>query len=113
MKLALTILCSLLLALTPAMSAQFSPVTMTPKAHAVCGCGGKMPCCAARSTSHSNPAPLTATSVSSQNLISVPVASVIGWLPPASEIFLPSFRVATASMADGLPLYKWDCALLI
>lgn len=116
MKLAFSILCGLLLALTPAASLRAAPACVAKaavNAPAPCHCGGQMPCCAARPAVPAPPAPLAAPNAGAQNLLSLPAPSPNGWPSPAAEIsFAPSVSSPMQNFGSA-PLYRRNCALLI
>ena len=109
MKIALTILCSLLLICAQAVAAA-TPVAMAAQSHS-CGCGGKMPCC--KTAPVSPKAPLDATvSVAAQQILSpVPVAVVWVWAAAGtSENFSSVGKLPSAQTA---PIYARHCVRLI
>jgi len=109
-KIALSILCSLML-----LWAQLA-VAAVPAAGAIAGqpmkhccCGGKMSCCHA-----SAPQPLAATpQLGSQNQIVSPVPAVVVWVLAAAETSSISPIVASALTAGDAPLFARHCAWLI
>jgi hypothetical protein len=112
MKTALAIVCSLLLAGTPFLLAQAVP-PCAKQNHACCHCGGKMSCCAGKSSPDSQPTPAVPAQSSSQNqlLLLIPHAST--WTLLNNETHPISFTAASPSSMTSAPLYARDCARLI
>lgn len=105
MKIALTILCSLLLVLGQAVAVSAPAGGL---AAADCGCGGKMACCQQTPVP---PAPPAATvPAGSQNQMVSPIPAVVAWvLAPAgtASISPPVSPLLTAASA---PIFARHCA---
>lgn len=113
MKMAWAIICSLMLAVTPALLAQApSPACAQQPMRACCHPGHIMPCCQGK-PSNSQPVPNVPPS-GNQTQISLLFANafVVCVLPDATT---PQFSSAVALplTATGSPLYTRNCALLI
>jgi hypothetical protein len=111
-KLALTILCSLMF-LGGQMAAMAMPIAGASQSAHHCGCGGKMPCCAAGPSSVPH-MPVTATvSAGSQNLILSPVPAVVIWFLPTAAASSISPVITISPKAGDAPLFARHCAWLI
>ncbi|MDR3456521.1 MAG: hypothetical protein P4N60_03685 [Verrucomicrobiae bacterium] len=108
MKIALTILCTLLLLGSQMVVASASPTNPVAQD---CGCGGKMACCRTAPASHSNP--LEAASVSTSQQILSPVPATVVWVLAAAGT--PSLvpPVSSSLAAAAAPLYARICVRLI
>ncbi|HUZ07749.1 MAG TPA: hypothetical protein VMV89_09710 [Candidatus Paceibacterota bacterium] len=116
MKLALAIICSLMLAGSPFLSAQ----TLLPAgcakqpASASCHChhGCKMPCCQAKSSPTSPSAPVV-PQTTGQNQLSLLAAGIVAWiLPDAPVTSIPS-AAPISFVTKDTPLYARNCVRLI
>jgi hypothetical protein len=112
MKTALAIVCSFLLAGTPLLLAQ-SPSSCASQARACCKHGVTMPCCAAKSSPDSQPAPAAPASAGGQIQLSLLAPAVLIWTLPATPANSIVPTSATPSLAASAPLYALDCARLI
>jgi hypothetical protein len=107
-KIALTILCSLLFVLGQ-MATLSSPVVSVGHVQKNCGCGGKMSCCQRASV----PQPITATAqANSQNQILSPVPPVVVWgfVPVGTGSVSPT---PPSLILGSAPIFARDCAWLI
>lgn len=112
MKLALTILCSLLMVGTPLMSATAIP-SCVKQARACCHPGGNMACCAAKSVPDSQSASAVPAASSSQNLLSLPSPNVVVWFLPENPASLFSSASLLPLQVTTATLYARNCARLI
>ncbi len=112
MKFTLTILCSLLF-LGGQMAGIAAPAACAGRPAQHCGCGGKMPCCAARPASLPQ-TPVTATMpAGSQSQILSFVPAVVVWvLAPAGDSSSAPV-VSPVLTAGAAPLFARHCAWLI
>jgi len=81
-----------------------------------CDCGGKMKCCAARDNASSESIPLAPASKSAERIFQdlqagLAKVTVVVPIPAAADVF--SHFLAAFPVADAVPLFKRDCALLI
>jgi hypothetical protein len=106
-KIALAIVCSLLLVLGQAM-AQSVPVASTGAAVKDCGCGGKMSCCR-----HASQPPVATVPVSSQNQIVSSVPAVMVWVLASTKTSQISPTVSPSLSVGAAPIFARDCARLI
>jgi len=107
-KIALTILCSLML-----LWGQVA-VASAPAANVVahdCGCGGKMACCRTAPTSHSTPLDTTVAVASQQILSPVPATAVWVLAAAGTPAIVPTVPPSLAA-ADA-PLFARICVRLI
>lgn len=109
MKFALAILCSLMLVWGQALAASAPAVNHASIHH--CGCGGKMACCQAASTSHSAPIDATPSGASQQILSLVPVTVI--WFLTATATPPVSPAVSASLKADAPPIFARNCVRLI
>jgi hypothetical protein len=112
MKTALAIVCGFLLAGAPFLLAQAAP-SCVKQNQAICHCGGKMSCCAAKSLPDSRPMPAVPVPSSSQNQFSLLAPHALAWALLNNETHPISFTVVSPSLVTGAPLYARDCARLI
>jgi len=110
-KTTLAIVCSLLLAGTPIVSAQAPAVGVVRGAHACCHC--HKACCAAPASPQSLPVPAAPVPGSSQSQFLTLAPGALAWTLPAAPAV--EFSVSTSSLltANAAPLYARDCARLI
>ncbi|HEV2693208.1 MAG TPA: hypothetical protein VG347_09965 [Verrucomicrobiae bacterium] len=108
MKLALTILFSLLL-----LGAQAMVISVPAAGPAAqnCGCGGKMACCKTAPVSHSAPVDATTATASQQILSPVPASVVLVLLAAATPSISPT--VPAFLSVTGTPLFARLCVRLI
>jgi len=111
MKLALVMMCGLLLTGTPFLSA--SPACDQPAAPARCQCGGKMSCCAAQPSSGSPAAPAVPAPLVGQNQMSLLPPFRLAWQMPESFIQTISFSSGPPLAAVDSPLFARNCVRLI
>ena len=112
MKIALAILCSLLLAWAQVVVASVPVTTGGPAAHD-CGCGGKMPCCQAAPAAPASQ-PLSATAPApSQNQILSPAPATVLWVLPATETPIFSPGVSPSLTAGSALIFARNCVRLI
>jgi hypothetical protein len=108
-KIALAIVCSLLLVLAQAMAVSV-PTASANVAKPDCGCGGKMSCCQRASA----PQPLAATvPASAQNQLLSPVPAAVVWVLAAAgnpQIFPTVSPVLSVGAA---PIFARHCAWLL
>jgi hypothetical protein len=105
------IVCSLLLAGTPIVSAQAPATGVVRGAHACCHC--HKACCTAPTSPEPQPVPAAPFPASNQNQLLTLAPAALAWIlpnAPASEFSTSPFSPLTAT---GLPLYARDCAFLI
>jgi hypothetical protein len=103
-KIALTILCSLLLMLGQTMAA---PVASA----ADCGCGGKSACCKQAQVPTAPPA--ATVPASSQIQMVSPVPAVVVWSLAAAGTFSISPTVSPSLTAGVAPIFARNCSRLI
>jgi len=110
-KTTLAIVCSLLLAWTPIVSAQAPAAGVVRVAHACCHCGKA--CCAAPSSPESQPVPAAPVPVSNQSQLLTLAPTALAWTLPDAPA--PDFSASVSSLltANAAPLYARDCARLI
>ncbi|HEY5043247.1 MAG TPA: hypothetical protein VIK53_14740 [Verrucomicrobiae bacterium] len=115
MKLALAIICSLMLAGVPFLSAQTASAACRAKAPVPVCCqhGGKMPCCAANPVPNSQPSPAVPAPAAGQNQLSFLAANVVAWVLPEAASSQVSFVVPVSLMTKASPLFARNCAWLI
>lgn len=106
-KIALAIVCSLLLVLGQAMAVAV-PAASAGAAVKDCGCGGKMSCCR-----HAAQPPVATVPVSSQNQIVSPVPAVMVWVLTNTGTSQISPTVSPSLSAGAAPIFARDCARLI
>jgi hypothetical protein len=111
MKTALAIICSFLLAGTPLLLAQ-TPPACAHQTRACCHHGCTMPCCAAKSSPDSQPAPAPAKT-GGQNQFSLHTPAILLWTLPANPADSISSVPAPFLMAAGAPLFARNCVLLL
>ena len=112
MKFVLTILCSLMF-LGGQMAVMSAPLACAGQPSHHCGCGGKMPCCAA-SPSSVPPAPVAATvPAGSQQQILSSVPAVLVWVLVTAGTPSISPVSDTVLKAGDAPLFARHCAWLI
>ncbi|HEX5400259.1 MAG TPA: hypothetical protein VFY06_14530 [Verrucomicrobiae bacterium] len=113
MKLTLAIVCSLLLAGTPFVSAQAQTacVDVARAAHAACHCG--MPCCGAPVSSNSQPAPAAPAPGSNQTQLLPLAPAALVWILPAAPASEISTAIPSLLKANRTPLFARNCAFLI
>jgi hypothetical protein len=114
MKLALVIICSVLLAAgAPLLLAQ-AQLPCAKKPLPVCRLHGcKMPCCQEKQTSDLPSAPVTPAPSSGQNTLLLLVPNALSWTPPAKSPHSISSFFASSSIAVSAPLFALNCARLI
>lgn len=106
-KIALAIVCSLLLVLGQALALAV-PAASTGAAVKDCGCGGKMSCC------RHIPQPLAATAPAvSQNQIVSPAPALAVWVLATAGTASISPTVSPSLSAGAAPIFARDCARLI
>jgi hypothetical protein len=108
-KIALTILCSLMLLWSQAVVAS---VPATNPVAQDCGCHGKMACCKAAPAAPSAPVDATAPAVS-QNQILSPVPATVVWVLAAAGTPFISPTVSPSLAAADAPLFARICIRLI
>ena len=106
-KIALAIVCSLLLVLGQAMAVAV-PVASAGAAVKDCGCGGKMSCCR-----HASQPPVATVPVSSQNQIVSSVPAVMVWVLASTKTSQISPTVSPSLSVGAAPIFARDCARLI
>ena len=106
-KIALAIVCSLLLVLGQAMAVA-GPVASAGAAVKDCGCGGKMSCCR-----HASQPPVATVPVSSQNQIVSSVPAVMVWVLASTKTSQISPTVSPSLSVGAAPIFARDCARLI
>jgi len=112
MKLALAIIYSFVLAGTPFLPAQ-TPSACAGQIRACCQHGVVMPCCAAKSSPDSQPAPAAPAPAGSQSQLSLLAPAVLIWTLPATPADSTVSTSTPPPLAAGAPLYARDCARLI
>jgi hypothetical protein len=114
MKTALAIICSFLLAGTPlwGVAGAQMPASCVKQIRACCQHGHPMPCCAAKSSPDSQPAPASAQT-GNQNTLSIPAPNLLTWTLPSNPADSISSVPAPSSMAAGAPLFARNCTRLI
>jgi len=110
-KTMLAIVCSLLLAGTPVVSASAPAAGVVRVAHACCHCGKA--CCAVPSSPQSQPVPAAPVPASSQNQLLTLAPAALAWILP--DTFAREFSTSISSLltANAAPLYARNCARLI
>ena len=106
------IICSLVLAGTPFLSAQ-TPESCVKQVRACCQRGVEMPCCKAKSSPDSQSKPAIPAPTGNQNQLSLLAPSALIWTLPSNPVDSISSHSTTSSMTASAPLYARDCALLI
>lgn len=108
-KIALTILCSLLLLWGQAAVASASAISPVAED---CGCGGKMACCRTAPAPASAPLEATAPAASPNQILS-PVPATVIWVLTAAgtPLFVPT--VSPSLAAADAPLFARICVRLI
>jgi len=106
-KIALAIVCSLLLVLGQAMAVSV-PVASTGSAVKDCGCGGKMSCCR-----HAPQPPVATAPASSQNQILSPVPAVLISILAKTGTAQIFPAVSPSLSAEAAPIFARNCARLI
>ena len=108
MRLAVAIVCSLLLILGSAVA---SPVMACGSVAADCGCGGKMACCKSAQVPQAPPA--ATTQLGSQNQMVSPVPAVVVWSMATAGTFSISPTVSSSLTAGVAPIFARNCSRLI
>ncbi|MGD0350247.1 MAG: hypothetical protein ABSB84_08045 [Verrucomicrobiota bacterium] len=111
MKTTLTIVCSLLLAWTPIVSAPAPAACVKRVAHAPCHCGRA--CCTVPVSPESQPVPAAPVPASYQSQLSTFAPAALAWSLPDTPA--PDFSASVSSLltASRTPLYTRNCARLI
>jgi hypothetical protein len=112
MKATLAIVCSFFLMGAPFLLAQTAPPCVKQN-HACCHSGGKMNCCAAKSSPDSQPTPAIPAQSNSQTQFSLLAPHALTWTLLDNETHPISFTTLSPSSVTGAPLYARDCARLI
>jgi hypothetical protein len=108
------IICSFVLAGTPFLLAQ-TPLSACAKqpVRACCHCGGKMPCCKAKSSPDSQSKPAVPAQTGNQSHLSLFAPNVLIWTLPANLSDSISSHSTLSSMTASAPIYARNCARLI
>jgi len=112
-KRAWAIICSFVLVGTPFLLAQTPSPCAGQPISACCPHGGKMPCCEAKSTPDSQPAPTAPAQTDSQSQLSLLAPAVLIWTLPATPANSIAPTSTTPSLAASAPIYARDCTRLI
>jgi len=88
-------------------------VSHASAAKADCGCGGKMPCCAAQPVRTPPPLSASPAPAGNQNQLPVPLQSVAAWILPDAALRRFPHIASTFFSSRGTALYARDCARLI
>jgi hypothetical protein len=112
MKTTWAIICSLVLAGTPFLSAQ-TPESCVKQVRACCQRGVEMPCCKANSSPDSQSKPALPSPTGNQNQLPLLASSALIWTLPANPADSISSHSTPSVMTAGAPLYARDCARLI
>jgi hypothetical protein len=115
MKLALAIVCSLMLVAAPllAMQAQAACARRLQSLPPCCQ-QGAMPCCKAKPSSNSQPLPAVPAQTGNQSQLSFLAASaIVAWLLPDASLFQFAASAPAPSVAAASPLYARNCVFLI
>jgi len=115
MKLAAAIICSLMLAGIPFLSAQTPSTACRAKSPvpACCQHGVKMPCCAANPVPDSQPSPAVPAPTASQNQLSFLAVNVVAWVLPDAAVSQFSSASPISFVTKANPLFARNCAWLI
>jgi hypothetical protein len=113
MKLALAIVCSLLLAGAPLWAARAPMPAVCAKQFRACCKHGVMPCCAAKPAPDSQPAPAAPAPAGIQSQLSLLAPAILIWTLPANPVDSIASTFTPFSTASGAPLFARHCARLL
>jgi hypothetical protein len=112
MKMALALVCSLMLAWMPAIPAAPASGAARPTRSCCCDCRA-MACCAAQPAPETPPVSAAPATSLVQTQLPTLASSAVTWLLPVTATPAPPLSPASLLSLAGVPLFERDCARLI